>query len=119
MASHCWFLLLVTLLTDALHLPRRPLVFVTPPGWAAADRRADLERVARAAATGGAALVQLRDADASMDELQSAAAAVRDAVQGTDCSVVINGVEHLPERRWRAATQRPSGPLGCSAHSVE
>ena len=117
MTSHA--LLLLGLLTDALQLPRRPLVFVTPPGWAAADRRADLERVARAAAKGGAALVQLRDADASMDELQSAAAAVRDAVQGTDCSVVINGVEHLPERRWRAATQRPNGPLGCSAHSVE
>ena len=111
--------LLLLMLTDALHLPRRPLVFVTPPGWAAADRRADLERVARAAAKGGASLVQLRDADASMDELQSAAAAVRDAVQGTDCSVVINGLEHLPERKWRAATQRPSGPLGCSAHSVE
>ena len=107
-------LLLVTLLTDALHLPRRPLVFVTPPGWAAADRRADLERVARAAAKGGASLVQLRDADASRDELQSAAAAVRDALQGTDCSVVINGVEHLPERKWRAVETRPSGPLGCS-----
>jgi len=92
---------------------------VTPPGWAAAGRRADLERVARAAAKGGAALVQLRDADASMDELQSAGAAVRDAVQGTDCSVVINGVEHLPERKWRAVETRPSGPLGCSAHSVE
>ena len=118
MASHCW-LLVITLLTDALQLPKRPLVFVTPPGWAAADRRADLGRVARAAAKGGASLVQLRDADASMDELQSAAAAVRDAVQGTDCSVVINGVEHLPERKWRAATQRPKGPLGCSAHSVE
>ena len=116
MTSH---VLLLALLTDALQLPKRPLVFVTPPGWAAADRRADLERVARAAAKGGAALVQLRDADASMDELQSAAAAVRDAVQGTDCAVVINGVEHLPERKWRAATQRPSGPLGCSAHSVE
>ena len=63
--------------------------------------------------------MQLRDADASMDELQSAAAAVRDALQGTDCSVVINGVEHLPERKWRAATERPNGPLGCSAHSVE
>ena len=112
-------LLLALLITDALHLPQRPLVFVTPPGWAAADRRADLERVARAAAKGGASLVQLRDADASMDELQSAAAAVRDAVQGTDCSVVINGVEHLPERRWRAVETRPTGPLGCSAHSVE
>ena len=119
MASHWLLLLLALLITDALHLPKRPLVFVTPPGWAAADRRADLERVARAAAKGGASLVQLRDADASMDELQSAAAAVRDAVQGTDCSVVINGVEHLPERKWRAATQRPNGPLGCSAHSVE
>ena len=94
-------------------------VFVTPPGWAAAGRRADLERVARAAAKGGAALVQLRDADASIDELETAAAAVRDALQGTDCSVVINGVEHLPERKWRAATERPNGPLGCSAHSVE
>ena len=111
--------LLLLTLTQALKLPARPLVFVTPPGWAAADRRADLERVARAAATGGASLVQLRDADASMDELQSAAAAVRDVLQGTDCSVVINGVEHLPERRWRAVETRPSGPLGCSAHSVE
>ena len=111
--------LLLLTLTQALKLPARPLVFVTPPGWAAADRRADLERVARAAARGGAALVQLRDADASMDELQSAAAAVRDAVQGTDCSVVINGVEHLPERKWRAVETRPKGPLGCSAHSVE
>ena len=116
MTSH---VLLIALLTDALQLPQRPLVFVTPPGWAAADRRADLERVARGAAKGGASLVQLRDADASMDELQSAAAAVRDALQGTDCSVVINGVEHLPERKWRAVTQRPNGPLGCSAHSVE
>ena len=107
------------LLTDALRLPQRPLVFVTPPGWAAADRRADLERVARGAAKGGASLVQLRDADASRDELETAAAAVRDALQGTDCSVVINGVEHLPERKWRAVETRPSGPLGCSAHSVE
>ena len=73
----------------------------------------------RAAAKGGASLVQLRDADASRDELETAAAAVRDALQGTDCSVVINGVEHLPERKWRAATERPNGPLGCSAHSVE
>ena len=111
--------LLLLTLTQALKLPARPLVFVTPPGWAAADRRADLERVARGAAKGGASLVQLRDADASRDELQSAAAAVRDALQGTDCSVVINGVEHLPERKWRAVETRPSGPLGCSAHSVE
>ena len=111
--------LLLLTISQALKLPARPLVFVTPPGWAAADRRADLERVARAAATGGASLVQLRDADASMDDLQTAAAAVRDALQGTDCSVVINGVEHLPERKWRAVETRPNGPLGCSAHSVE
>ena len=84
-------------------------------GSAASSARLDT----RAAAKGGASLVQLRDADASMDELQSAAAAVRDALQGTDCSVVINGVEHLPERKWRAVETRPNGPLGCSAHSVE
>ena len=77
--------LLLLTISQALKLPARPLVFVTPPGWAAADRRADLERVARAAAKGGASLVQLRDADASMDELQTAAAETRSRVSEPNC----------------------------------
>lgn len=111
-------ILLLTLLTDALKLPGRPLVFVTPPGWCAADKQNDLTRVAAAAARGGAAVVQLRDADASADELQSAAVAVRGVLAGTECVVVINGVDHLPERVWRVLEKRPAF-FGCSAHSVE
>ena len=86
-------LLLTSLSTETTS---RPLVFVTPPGWAAATAAPTSNSVARAAAKGGASLVQLRDADASMDRLETAAAAVRDALQGTDGSVIISGVGACP-----------------------
>ena len=62
MTSH---VLLLLGLTDALQLPKRPLVFVTPPGWAAADRRADLERVARVVRATGRGAGRAGDAAAA------------------------------------------------------
>lgn len=116
------------------------VVYVTPSGWCDPSKQESLVVTSRSAAAGGATAVQVRDHDASSSDIQAAARAVRNAVQGTECRVIVNGYledavfsgadgVHLRER-WltergaadfvsRARSAMNGGIVGCSAHSVE
>ena len=128
--------LVASVAARGLELGRRPVVFVTPEGWCAAEDTARLVGVCESAAAGGADVVQLRDPSASREALVRAGRAVVRALAASACVVVVNGDcgvavdaaadgAHLPERvlagdpRAAAAARRRLRVVGCSAHSVE
>lgn len=136
-----WWWCLPVSVVASFEFAKGPCVFyVTPTGWCDPSKQEDLVVSCKAAAAGGASAIQVRDHEASSSNIQAAARAVRSAVAGTTCRVVVNGYledavfsgadgVHLRER-WlsekgaadfvsRARVAMNGGLVGCSAHSVE